>query len=178
MLFFAAKIVLVFVTVIGAEFHSLVASPIKVLGVLLVLNFSHVAFLVVAEESNEGLMKDLQKTQNKMLRFLNKSKIKDKISTKSILENMNMLSVNQTNAQIKLTETWKALNNKNSCLQNLKRKECTGSRLSRSVTNGELKEEGVSNLARKSFQNDSSRLWNKASQAIKSSSSLYTAKKK
>ena len=48
MLFFAAKIVLVFVTVIGAEFQSLGASPIKVLGVLLVLNFSHVAFLVVA----------------------------------------------------------------------------------------------------------------------------------
>ena len=45
MLFFAAKIVLVFVTVIGAEFQSLVASPIKVLGVLLVLNFSNVVHL-------------------------------------------------------------------------------------------------------------------------------------
>ena len=76
-------------------------------------------------DTTDGVMKDLQKTQNKLLRFLNKSKIKDEINTKVILKKVKMLSVNQMNAQIKLTETWKALNNKNSALKNVKqRREC------------------------------------------------------
>ena len=48
--------------------------------------------------------------QNKLTRFLNGSFVKDKISTKSILNNLNMLSVNQMNAQIKLSEAWKVTN--------------------------------------------------------------------
>ena len=56
-----------------------------------------------------------------------------------------MLSVNQTNAQIKLTEVWKALNGKSSSLNNLKMKTLTSNRITRSITNGELMEEGSSN---------------------------------
>jgi hypothetical protein len=52
----------------------------------------------------------LQKAHNKMLRTLCKLRIKDKISIESMLSNQNMLSVNQLNAQIKLTEMWKAAN--------------------------------------------------------------------
>ena len=101
---------------------------------------------------------------------MNKSKIKDKINTKVLLQNMNMLSVNQMNAQIKLTETWKALNNKNSALKNLKQKTLIGSadRTSRSISNGDLIEEGTSDMDRSSFLNDSMRLWNRAPTAIKS----------
>ena len=55
-------------------------------------------------------MKDLQKTQNKLIRYINKSTIKDKINTGSMFLKHNMASVNQLNAQIKLTETWKSLN--------------------------------------------------------------------
>ena len=58
----------------------------------------------------KGLKKDLQKTQNKLIRFLNKSTIKDKVIMVSMLRKLNMASVNQLNAQIKLTETWKSLN--------------------------------------------------------------------
>ena len=43
-----------------------------------------------------------------MLRFLNNSKIADKISTKSILEKFELLSVNQINAEIKLEDMLKA----------------------------------------------------------------------
>ena len=46
--------------------------------------------------------------QNKVLRLLNGAKISDKINTKVLLGNLNMLSVNQMNAQIKITEGWKA----------------------------------------------------------------------
>ena len=34
------------------------------------------------QDPKEGIMKDLQKTQNKLLRFLNKSKLEDKMPTK------------------------------------------------------------------------------------------------
>ena len=51
---------------------------------------------------------------------------------------MNMLSVNQLNAQIKLTETWKLLNNKKSSLKNLAIKSFDSERVMRSVSKGEL----------------------------------------
>ena len=62
------------------------------------------------EDRKSAIMKSLQLTQNRMLRTINGSKIKDKISTKSMLEKFGLLSVNQLSAQIKLTETWKSIN--------------------------------------------------------------------
>ena len=56
------------------------------------------------------LMEKLQIAQNNMLRTLEKVRVKDKVSIKSLLEKNNMLSVNQTVAQIKLTEMWKCKN--------------------------------------------------------------------
>ena len=88
-----------------------------------------------------------------------------------------MLSVNQTNAQIKLTEVWKALNGKSSSLNNLKIKTLTSNRTTLSTTNGELIEEDSSNKALKTYQNDASRLWNRAPISIKSCGSLSLAKK-
>ena len=41
---------------------------------------------------------------------INRTKVKDKISIKSLLLKFNMLSVNQINASIKLLEIWKSLN--------------------------------------------------------------------
>ena len=55
-------------------------------------------------------MQDLQKSQNKLLRLLNNSRISDGISTASLLTKFNMLAVNQINAQMKLSEMWKAVN--------------------------------------------------------------------
>ena len=54
--------------------------------------------------------KAIQLVQNKLLRSLNGSKIKDMVSTSSLLLKFGMLSVNQLNAQMKLVEIWKALN--------------------------------------------------------------------
>jgi hypothetical protein len=51
-----------------------------------------------------------QRAQNKMIRVLDGSQIVDQKSTKRLLEEQNMLSVNQMAAQIKLTEMWKATN--------------------------------------------------------------------
>ena len=57
-----------------------------------------------------GDLKSIQKVQNKMVRFLNGKTLKDKIHTKVLLEQANLLSVNQLNAKVKLIEVWKALN--------------------------------------------------------------------
>ena len=129
------------------------------------------------EDTTVKVMKELQKTQNKMLRFLNKTKISDKIKTELILDKFNMLSVNQLNTQIKLTETWKAVNDVKSSLNNLKKKKFEADRTSRSVTNGDLLEEGSTIIALNTYQNDATRIWNKAPISIKSSLSLYLAKK-
>ena len=61
-------------------------------------------------DSKQGFLMNIQKIQNKMFRILNNCSLKDKISTKSIASELKMLSVNQINAQVKLTESWKALN--------------------------------------------------------------------
>ena len=39
------------------------------------------------EDTTQGVMGEIQKAQNKMLRLLNNSRIKDKICTKSIMAN-------------------------------------------------------------------------------------------
>ncbi len=52
----------------------------------------------------------VQRSQNKMLRILDGALVSDRKSTKTLLDNQNMLSVNQIAAQIKLKEMWKASN--------------------------------------------------------------------
>ena len=52
----------------------------------------------------------IQNCQNKLARILNGTKISDTISSKVLLSNLKMLSVNQMNAQIKFLEIWKSTN--------------------------------------------------------------------
>jgi hypothetical protein len=56
------------------------------------------------------LMKELQKSQNKLLRTLTGEKASDRIKIADKLTSLQMMSVNQIAAQIKLTDMWKALN--------------------------------------------------------------------
>ena len=133
-----------------------------------------------SEEKKEGLMKDLQKIQNKLVRFLNKSTIKDKVNTGFMLNKFKMASINQLNAQIKLTEMWKTLNldsHKNKTISDLKVEFRSGDRERRSAFKGNLLETGASHKALKTFINDSTRVWNRAPQKIKMCKSLYSAKK-
>ena len=62
------------------------------------------------DERKCAAMKSLQLTQNRMLRAINGSKVKDKVSVSSLLTKFKLLSVNQLAAQIKLTEVWKSVN--------------------------------------------------------------------
>ena len=94
------------------------------------------------------------------------------------MEKLNLLSINQINAQIKLTETWKALNNdKDNQIKSLKIINKKEERNSRSASNGNLVEQGNSKLAKQTFINDSARVWNRAPLSIKLCPSIYSAKK-
>ena len=62
-----------------------------------------------AELINKDLMA-IRMVQNKLARLIKGKTLKDKVSTKVLLENANLLSVNQINAKVKLQEIWKVLN--------------------------------------------------------------------
>ena len=113
------------------------------------------------------------------VRFTPPPPLRYHLRTVAIMKKLNLLSINQINAQIKLTETWKAINNdKVIPINSLKIKQKEGDRKSRSATNGNLMELGTSNMARQTFINDSARVWNRAPQTIKNCSSLSVQRKK
>ena len=98
-----------------------------------------------------------------MLRFLKNSKLKDKVSTKSMLEKLNVLSVNQMNAQIKMTEMWKANNVDNYPLKIEKKTQSDEIRSTRAVSAGHWIEPGKTNLLQSTFLSDA---WNKVPDCI------------
>ena len=128
-------------------------------------------------DSTQGVMDEIQKAQNKMLRLLNNSRIKDKISTKSIMANLNMLSVNQVNAQVKLTEIWKSINIENYPIQSQKVNYNMEARATRASNRGDLMIEASTLKSQATFLNDAFKIWNEAPTIIKTSKSLSIAKK-
>ena len=121
---------------------------------------------------------DIQLNQNKMARYMNNTRISDQISTKSILEKHDLLSINQMNAQIKISDMWKAMNVPNYPTK-IKKMTYEGQTVTtRAVTNGLLIDDSnFSNLSRKTFINDAKKAWNKVPDSIKNCSSHFIAKK-
>ena len=110
------------------------------------------------------------------MRFLNNKQIKDKISTKNLLNNINFLSVNQINVQIKITEVWKSPNltqypiNFNKAIINNSREGL------RSGASGKLNEVSGSEKLKSSYINDGAKAWNLTPAVIKNCKSLFSAK--
>ena len=119
----------------------------------------------------------VQRSQNKMLRILDGALVSDRKSTKTLLDNQNMLSVNQIAAQIKLTEMWKASNDPQYPIKMKTRERQENAMETRSVTRGDLTEIGRSTRAKKSFSCDAAKVWNKAPEKIRTAKTLITAKK-
>ena len=84
-----------------------------------------------------------------------------------MLVKFNMLSVNQLNAQIKITEIWKALHNPDNPLKIEKVNHESSVCLTRVVTKGDLKEVGKSTILQSTYISDASRIWNKCPNHIK-----------
>ncbi len=119
----------------------------------------------------------VQRLQNKILRILDGALVSDRKSTKTLLDNQNMLSVNQIAAQIKLTEMWKASNDPQYPIKMKTRERQENAMKTRSVTRGGLTEVGRSTRAKKSFMCDAAKVWKKAPEKIRTSKTLTPAKK-
>ena len=88
-----------------------------------------------------------------------------------------MLSVNQLNASIKLTELWKVVNNADCPLKITKPVHENPLRQMRTRNDNALVENGVTDIRKSTFLNDGIKLWNSAPVEIKNCKSLYSAKK-
>ena len=88
-----------------------------------------------------------------------------------------MLSVNQMNAQIKLTEMWKANNIHNYPLKIKTKGESEDSRVTRATTSGKLAESGKTEVIQSTYLSDASRAWNKAPESIIQCETVWKVKK-
>ena len=103
-----------------------------------------------SDPTNQEL-ESIQKCQNKLLLVLNSTRVSDKVSIKSMLKKMNMLSVNLINAQIKLSEMCKSTHIPN---YPVKTKQIIRSEdvvNTRAVSKGQLKEVLQTNSSQKTF---------------------------
>ena len=88
----------------------------------------------------------------------------------------NMLAVNQLNAQIKLTEVWKAINDEDHPFKLTKTCSSSVANVTRSITNGVLKSTANSDGTQRTFINDGIKAWNLAPKEIKKFVSFTSAK--
>ena len=107
-----------------------------------------------------------------MLRTLENVRIKDKISIKTLLEKNQLLSVNQTAAQIKLTEMWKCKNVETYPLKPPTAQPILNGITTRSATS----EKFLINNTPNSFIGDATRLWNQAPESITKATNIKAVK--
>ena len=114
-----------------------------------------------------------------MLRLINNSRIKDKISVKSMLKKFNLLSVNQLAAQIKLQEVWKSVHiKKYGITLDPYNAHMPSTNLSlRPKVNRTFNDSSRLVLAEHSFTIDAAKLWNNAPSEVTSAKNLSQAKK-
>ena len=123
--------------------------------------------------------KSLQLTQNRLLRVLNKTRIADKVSIRSMLDKFKLASVNQLAAEIKLLEVWKSVNVAG-CPINLEpynpQSSQTGHQL-RPKLNRVFNDTARLQVSKSSFNIDAAKLWNYAPEDLRIAVSLTEAKR-
>ena len=124
-------------------------------------------------------LKSVQIAQNKLLRLLDNSSLKDRKHTKDLILKHDLLSVNQTAIQIKLMEAWKSINLPNYPTQMERNEEnlLPTARELRPTSTRIWKEDGKSCAASESFTRNTAKVWNQAPISIKNSATLTIAKK-
>lgn len=136
----------------------------------------------VRTQEDDRTTKDIRATQvaqNDVLRLLDGSRRRDRKSIKDMLDELDMLSVNQTAAQIKLQEAWKANNDEDYPIKMVMKKEGDENE-ERDTRRSRMKmmvEGGKTLQAENSFTRDAGKLWNRAPAEIKRAKNLETAKK-
>ena len=128
------------------------------------------------EDPECGDFKAIQLVQNKLLRLLNGTTVKDRVSTASLLTKFGIMSVNQLNAKVKLLEIWKALNVEDYPLKIKKQSQSENRVTTRNSQNERPIEIGKSNVTQSTSTSDAIRIWNKAPDILKDSKTIYQAK--
>ena len=131
------------------------------------------------EDSHNTEMKSIQVAQNRLLRMMYGCTIKDRISTKIMLEKLNLPSVNQLAIEVKLTEVWKSLNDPSYPMKmdrNLPMDGATNRPL-RPTSMRELKDNARTKIGEESFGISAARMWNQIPTRIKDAKTLAKAKK-
>ena len=120
-----------------------------------------------------------QVAQNKLLRLLDNTSLKERVPTKTLLDTHGFLSVNQLAANIKLTETWKATNDNQYPIQLIqnKKEDQTRHESLRPSTVRTWKENHKTAINKESFVFDAAKIWNQAPLTIKNCNTLNAAKK-
>ena len=121
-------------------------------------------------------LREIQLIQNKLLRTLNGTKIKDRVSTVSLLTKFAMLSVNQLNAQVKLLEMWKVVIVDDYPLLIKQQKIPATGMSTRASQKGRLIEIGKSNTTLNTSTSDAIRIWNLSPVSVTEAKTLYQAK--
>ena len=124
-------------------------------------------------------MERLQVAQNRMLRLIHGSTLKDRISTAELLKSVNVLSVNQLALEIKLTECWKSININNYPVEMDKGhvEQAEEGRQLRTSSLRQFKDHSKTKIGEESFHISTGTAWNNALQDIKDAKSIFTAKK-
>ena len=130
-----------------------------------------------ASDSTEGLLESLQIAQNRFARFMHGSKLIDRINNHTIYNEINVLSVNQLNAQTKLLEVWKALQDPKYPTQWERRSDVQKRSGLKTSNKPELITNGNSRIQENTFYNDAAQLWNAAPKSIKNCKTAFSAKK-
>ena len=131
------------------------------------------------EDAIPAGLKTLQTTQNRMLRVLNGTRIKDMISTSSMLKKFGLLSVNQLAAKIKLMEVWKSINKVGYPirLEPYKPTSQPQARELRKQPNRIFNDRCKLKRSEQSFHVDAARIWNISPPEIKAANNINAAKK-
>ena len=128
-------------------------------------------------DPTDSLMDSLQVAQNKFARFLHGSTLLDKINTKVIFKETNLLSINQINAQIKLLEVWKSKNFDSYPIKWLNRKDEIIRGGLKCSNKPDLIIKGKTSLQSQTFINDAASIWNSAPSTLKECNTLGSVKK-
>ena len=134
---------------------------------------------ITTEDKKNDFMKSLQLTQNRLLRSLNKTRVVDKVSTESMLNKFNSLSVNQLAAEIKILEVWKSLNVVN-CPTKLEPYNPLLNATFHSLrpkTNRVFCDSARLQISNSSFNIDAARLWNVVPLEVRISITVIEAKR-
>ena len=110
-------------------------------------------------------------------RFLNGTTLADKIQNVEIYKKLNIPTVNQINAQIKLVEVWKSTHSETHPMRWENRNDLTAERRTRAAFQNQLHVGIGCAILNTTFKNDAARLWNQAPDDIRACNILYAAKK-